>query len=76
MKTAGLSDESRRCWLLSMPHVVIVIDLMVSVGVELANATGDEEYDCYTAEPPCDGDACREARHNQQNRTYDVADDG
>lgn len=55
---------------------MIVVDLMVGIGIELANATCDQENYCYTTKPPSYGDARGETRHDKEDGSYDVADDG
>ena len=59
-----------------MVGVVVVVDLSVRVGVELADTPGNKKHNGNAAEPPGCGYACGEARRDKKDRTYDVADDG
>ena len=54
----------------------MLYEISVSVCVKLADTPANEEKHGNSSEPPSYGNACGEARYNQQNRSDDVADNG
>lgn len=56
--------------------VVPVVDFTFAIGVELADTSCNEENDGDSAEPPCHGHTCCEARHDEKDGTDDVTNDG
>lgn len=53
-----------------------MIYLAVVVGIELKHATCNKKHNGNATQPPSCRHACGEARNNQQDRTYDIGDDG
>lgn len=53
-----------------------MVDVPVSVSVELKDTADDEENYGDSSQPPSDSDTCSETRHNEKYRADNVTDDG
>ena len=62
--------------MISDPVSVISVVMSFFHYVELADASSDEEYHCYSPKPPCEGYAYCEAGNHEENTTDCIEGDG